>query len=99
MTLGDIIDVGRCADDAVHPARVGIDAPMGAFMPKCHRLPFLVWCISGSCTPLLFLVKLGAAIKAASTTVPALNIGPRVARVALMMASIWLLRLLASSRW
>ena len=33
--------------------------PMCAFMPKCHWLPFLVWCISGSRSPLLFLVELG----------------------------------------
>jgi hypothetical protein len=50
--------------------------PMCAFMPKCHWLPFLVWCISGSRSPLLFLVELGAAISVASTTVPLLSSNP-----------------------
>src|SRR4051794_25880417 len=36
--------------------------PICAFMPKCHSLPFLVWCISGSRALLLFLVEGGAAI-------------------------------------
>ena len=31
-------------------------------MPKCHWLPFLVWCISGSRALLLFLVEDGAAM-------------------------------------
>ena len=31
-------------------------------MPKCHWLPFLVWCISGSRALSWFLVELGAAI-------------------------------------
>jgi hypothetical protein len=43
---------------------------MCAFMPKCHWLPFFVWCISGSRSPVLFLVELGAAMSVASTTVP-----------------------------
>ena len=40
------------------------------FMPKCHGLPFLVWCIGALRVPLLYLVELGAAISVASTTVP-----------------------------
>jgi hypothetical protein len=35
---------------------------MYAFMPKYHWLPFFVWCISGSRSPLLFFVELGAAM-------------------------------------
>ena len=35
--------------------------PMCAFIPKCHWLPFLVWCISGSRSRRAFLVELGAA--------------------------------------
>src|SRR5438270_13015643 len=35
--------------------------PICAFIPKCHWLPFLVWCISGSRAWLLFLVEGGAA--------------------------------------
>ena len=31
-------------------------ATMGAFMPKCHWLPFLVWCIWGSRSPLVFSI-------------------------------------------
>jgi hypothetical protein len=61
---------------------------MCAFMPKYHWLPFLVWCISGSRSPLLFLVELGAAISVASTTVPLLSSRPLAASVALTVARI-----------
>lgn len=40
------------------------------FMPKCHCLPFLARCISGSRSPLWFLLELGVAISVASITVP-----------------------------
>ena len=49
---------------------------MWAFMPKCHWLPFFAWCISGSRSPLAFLVELGAAISVASTTVLARSVRP-----------------------
>src|SRR5271168_4948554 len=41
--------------------------PMCAFRPKYHCLPFLVWCISGSRSPLAFLVDEGACRMVAST--------------------------------
>jgi hypothetical protein len=44
--------------------------PMCAFSPKFHWLPFLVWCISGSRSPLAFLVDEGAWMMLASTIVP-----------------------------
>src|SRR3954470_7343036 len=44
--------------------------PICAFIPKCHWLPFLVWCISGSRLFCLFLVEGGAAMMVASTIVP-----------------------------
>ena len=50
--------------------------PMCAFMPKNHCWPFLLWCISGSRSPLAFLVELGAEISVASTTVPLRSIRP-----------------------
>ena len=75
-----------------------VSTPMWAFIPKCHWLPFLVLCISGSRSPRLFLVELGAAIKVASTTVPVLSISPFVAKVALMVAISWQLRLCFSSK-
>src|SRR5271170_6717454 len=43
--------------------------PICAFIPKCHWLPFLVWCISGSRAFSLFLVEAGAAMIVASTMV------------------------------
>ena len=43
---------------------------MWTFIPKYHWFPFLVWCISGSLSPVLFLVELGAPIKVASMIVP-----------------------------
>ena len=86
MALQDIIDIGRCADNGAHQAEVGVH-PICAFMPKCHRLPFLVWCISGSRSPVLFLVELGAAISVASTAVPVLSIRPLAIKVALIVTS------------
>jgi hypothetical protein len=56
-------------------------------MPKCHWLPFFVWCISGSRSPVLFLVELSAAIRVASTMVPWRIKSPRSARWALMASS------------
>ncbi len=46
-------------------------------MPKCHCLPLRVWCISGSRSPLLFLVDEGASISVASTMVPVPSFTPR----------------------
>ena len=54
---------------------------MCAFMPKCHRLPFLVWCISGSRSPSVFFVELGAAMMVASTMLPFLRSRPLRAQV------------------
>ncbi len=53
---------------------------MWAFMPKCHWLPFLVWCISGSRASSLFFVEGGAAIRVASTIVPFFIIKPLSAK-------------------
>ena len=49
---------------------------MYAFMPKCHALPCLCWCNSGSRSPMQFWDDLGAAMMVASTTVPVLSISP-----------------------
>ena len=54
--------------------------PMCAFIPKCHWLPFFVWCISGSRSPLSFLVELGAAMMVASTMEPRFKSSPFLAR-------------------
>jgi len=45
-------------------------APMCAFMPKYHCRPFWLCFISGSRSPLLFLVEVGAAIKVAFISGP-----------------------------
>jgi hypothetical protein len=42
---------------------------MCALAPKNHWLPFFVWCISGSRTPVEFLAELGAWMMVASTMV------------------------------
>lgn len=52
-------------------------------MSWCHRLPFWVWCISGSCARSFFLVGIGAAVMVASMAVPSLSRGPLVVRLAL----------------
>ncbi len=43
---------------------------MCSFIPKCHRFPFLVWCISGSRALLPFPVDDGAETIVASTMLP-----------------------------
>jgi hypothetical protein len=60
----------------------------GSISTKCHWFHFLVWCISGPRSPLLFLVELGAAIKVASMAVPFLSSRPLAANVLLPVASI-----------
>ncbi len=55
-------------------------------MPKCHSLPFWLECISGSRFLSLFFVELGAAIKVASTAVPALSSKPWAASRSLTVA-------------
>ena len=69
-----------------------VSAPMGAFMSWRHWLPLLVWCISGSRVPVLFLVELGAAISVELTTVTCLSRRPLAVRVALTVAKIYKLR-------
>src|SRR3990167_4990752 len=56
--------------------------------PSHYWLPFFTWCISGSRSPLAFLVELGAAIKVASMAVPFLSSRPLAASVLLTVASI-----------
>src|SRR3954462_6068561 len=57
--------------------------PIWAFIPKCHWLAFLVWCISGSRLCCLFLVEDGAAMIVASTSVPCRISKPRSSSIAL----------------
>ena len=52
-------------DQAYTLVTAGVD-----FHIEVPLVPFLVWCISGSRFPSLFLLELGAAIKVASTIVP-----------------------------
>jgi hypothetical protein len=72
-------------------------SPCSAFIPKCRWLPFLVWCICGSRSPLLFLVELGAAISVASMAAPFLSGSPLAASVLLTVASICRLSWCSSS--
>ena len=52
-------------------ATLGMRCGRPHLIPKCHWIPFLVWCISGSRVLTSFLVELGAAMMVASTMVPA----------------------------
>ncbi len=54
--------------------------PMCSFIPKCHRFPFLVWCIPGSWALLSFPVDDGAEMMVASTMLPFFSRTPRLAR-------------------
>ena len=88
----------RPAQDAT-PVAVPRRKPWHARMrTKCHWLPFLVWCISGSRSPVLFLVELGAAIMVASTMVPWRISSPFSASCALMVSKIAAVRFFSSSR-
>ncbi len=46
---------------------------MCSFIPKCHRFPFPVWCISGSRALLPFPVDDGAEMMVASTMPPSFS--------------------------
>ena len=72
---------------------------MCAFIPKCHWLPFLLECISGSRLPCLFFVELGAAVSVASTALPSLSIKPWLLSNALTVARRASASLCFSSRW
>ncbi len=50
--------------------RPRVSVPMCSFIPKCHRFPFLVWCISGPRALLSFPVDDGAEMMVASTMPP-----------------------------
>src|SRR5215213_6339740 len=56
--------------------------PTWAFIPKCHWLPFFVWCISGSRLFCLFLVEGGAAMIVASIILPCRINRPRSSSIA-----------------
>lgn len=65
MILRDIVDVGRSPNEGAHQARVSVDTNV-RFHAEVLPVAFLVWCISGFRSPLLFLVELDAAINVAS---------------------------------
>jgi hypothetical protein len=52
------VHVGGFGDDRMDQAGV-LSRPIWTFIPSYHWLPFLIWCISGSRYPSLFLVELG----------------------------------------
>ena len=74
-------------------------APIWAFIPKYHWLPFWLECNSGSHALSLFLVEVGAAIRVASTTVPVVNSKPRCVSRSLTTARICSDSLCFSRRW
>ena len=97
MGVRDVIGVGR----VVTKARVipeSASTPMWAFMPKCHWLPVLAWRISGSRSPLWFLVEDGAAMIVASTTMPSRSLGPFLAGRVLMATKMRSVSLFSSCR-
>src|SRR5207253_9860815 len=96
--LVDVGFVGGGARDRVHHPRGDI-TPICAFIPKCHWLPFLVWCISGSRALLLFLVEDGAAMIVASTIVPWRISRPRSSSIADTSANNAWLNSCRSSQW
>jgi len=67
-------------------------------MPKCHWLPFFVWCISGSRSLSAFFVELGAAMIVASTIVPRFSSKPRSHRWPFTHCKSFGARSFASSR-
>jgi hypothetical protein len=53
-----------------------LSTPKCAFIPKYHRFPFFVWCLSGSRALSAFLVDEGALMIVASTIVPVNHLKP-----------------------
>src|ERR1700730_10319704 len=76
-----------------------LSTPMCAFSPKYHCLPFFVWCIAGSGSPLWFLVDQGAWTIVASTMVPVAMRMPFVSRCRFTASSICPPRSCFSSKW
>ena len=73
-------------------------SPMCSFIPKCHRFPFLVWCISGSRALLSFLVDDGAEMMVASTMPPFFSTPP-LGQVIPDVPNSWCVSPWLSSRW
>src|ERR1044071_3068878 len=73
--------------------------PICAFMPKCHWLPFLAWCISGSRALFLFFVEGGAAMIVASTIVPWRINRPRSSSIAPISSNSTRVKSCSSSQW
>ena len=86
VRLRHIVCIGRRRHNCVNQARLIVHADV-RLHPKVPLVSFLGLCISGSRSPLSFLVELGAAIKVASKTVPVLSIKPLAVKVALMVVS------------
>src|SRR5690349_22709907 len=87
MRLRHIGDVGRCADHAVHQAALGIDPDM-SLHAEVPLVPLPGLCISGSRSPVLFLVELGAVMIVASTIVPCRSNRPDACRCAFTVSKI-----------
>jgi transposase len=77
-----------------------LSTPKCAFMPKYHRLPFLVWGISESRALSAFLVEKGALMMVASTIVPVQDRdGARIVIEVLHDLFPWLRHLFADSAY
>jgi len=79
VCLRNIMNIGRrCRMLFIRPRESS--TPICIFIPKCHLLSFLVWCISGSRSLRLFFVDVGADIILASTILPSCNFRPYSSR-------------------
>jgi len=58
----------------VYTVALGCRGAVVDFHSKVHWLPLLFWCISGSPSPVLFLMELGMEIKVSSMIVPCLMV-------------------------
>src|SRR3954465_8159194 len=96
-----LVDVGLLAavPTTVCTTPEATSTPICAFIPKCHWLPFLVWCISGSRALLLFFVEGGAAMRVASTIVPWRISNPRSSSIAPTSSNSARVRSCCSSQW
>ena len=68
-------------------------------LPEVPLVSLLVWCISGSRSPLRFFVDDGASMMLASTIVPVFNRCPRDARCTLISSNNPIPKPCVSSRW
>ncbi len=98
VSLGNVVDVGGCADDGVYQSRVGVNPNVGHH-PKVPLVAFPCLVHLGVALTAAVLGRAGCGNQGGIHHRTGLEHRPLVARVALMVAISWTLRLCFSSKW